>query len=150
LAVKNSRAQLNIARAKLNEKQKQYSRFKELFQEQVVSRSELDVAESELGTARGNLQAAQSMLETATRDLKNTALVAPFSGRLAKRSIEPFQEISVGSETFVLESAGSLQVEVLVPETLIRNVDHGQVVQVDFPTLKDSQVAGQGWQRISG
>jgi RND family efflux transporter MFP subunit len=143
LAVKNSRAQLNIARAKLNEKQKQYSRFKELFQEQVVSRSELEVAESELGTARGNLQSAQSTLETTTRDLKNTALIAPFSGRLAKRSIEPFQEISVGSEAFVLESAGSLQVEVLVPETLIRNVDHGQVVQVDFPTLKDSQVAGQ-------
>lgn len=143
LAVNNARAQLNIARAQLNEKQKRYRRMQELIQENVVSRSELDVAEAELGTARGNLQSAEATLESARRDLQNTTLTAPFPGRLAQRSIEPFQETSVGQTAFVLESKGSLRAEVLVPETMIRNVDHGQAVQVDFPTLEDVQVAGE-------
>ena len=143
LAVKNARAQLNIARAQFNEKQKRYQRMQALYQEKTVSRSELDVAEAELGTARGTLQSAQSTLESVKRDLQNTTLTAPFPGRLAQRSVDPFQETSVGQTAFVLESKGSLRVEVLVPETMIRNVDYGQAVQVDFPTLEDVQVAGE-------
>lgn len=143
LAVKNARAELNIARAQLNEKQKRFRRMKELLEENIISRSELDVAEAELSTAQGNLQSAQSSLDSTARDLKNTTLVAPFPGRLARRSVDPFQEIGLGKEAFVLESKGSLQAEVLVPETMIRNVDHGQLVQVDFPTLENVQVAGE-------
>jgi len=143
LDVENARAQLNIARAQLNEKQKRFDRMKELLDEQVVSQSELDVAEAELVSAQGTLQSAQSALSSAKRNLKNTTLSAPFSGRLAKRSIEPFQETGIGNEAFVLESKGSLQAEVLVPETMIRNVDHGQVVQVDFPTVEALQVTGE-------
>lgn len=143
LAVKNARAELNIARAQLNEKQKRFKRMQELIEENIVSRSELDIAEAELSTSQGNLQSAQSDLESAPRDLKNTTLTAPFAGRLARRSIDPFQETSVGKEAFVLESKGSLQAEVLVPETMIRNVDHGQAVQVDFPTLENVQVDGE-------
>jgi len=143
LDVKNARAQLNIARAQLNEKQKRFDRMKELVEEQVVSRSELDVAEAELISAQGTLQSAQSALSSTKRNLKNTTLSAPFTGRLAKRSIEPFQETSIGSEAFVLESKGSLQAEVLVPETMIRNVDHGQAVQINFPTVEDLQVTGE-------
>ena len=132
LSVKNIRAELNVARAQLNEKNKRFKRMQRLIKGNAVARADVEVAEAELGTARGNLQSAQSRLETAKRDLNNTTLTAPFPGRLARRSIDPFQETSVGEEAFVLESAGLLQVEVLVPETMIRNVDHGQAVQVVF------------------
>ena len=143
LNVQNSRAELNIARGQLNEKSKRYQRMQELYDENIVSGSELDVAEAELNTANGNLAAAQSRLENAERDLKKTTLTAPFAGKLAERNIDPFQEVSVGMEAFILESSGTLQAEVLVPETMIRDVDHAQLVQVEFPTLDDVQIAGE-------
>ena len=142
LAVQNARAQLNIARSTLNEKQRRHARLKQLFEQQMISPSELDVAEVELSTARNNLQSAQASLENAERDLGDTALSAPFPGQLAERNIEPFQEINAGEKAFVLDSKGNLEAQVLVPETLIRDVDYGQTVQVSFPTLKDTQVAG--------
>ena len=142
LAVNNARAELNIARAQLNEKQKRFKRMQELYEEKLIASSELDIAEAELSTASGNLDAAQSKLESATRDLGNTTLTAPFSGNLSARNIDPFQEIAAGQEAFTIDSKGSLQAEVLVPETMIRDVDYGQAVQVDFPTLDEVQVNG--------
>ena len=142
LAVEQARAQLNISRAKVAETKQVYDRTVTLFEKRASSQAEVDTATANHGAARGNLRATQSDLDRKERDLSQAELKAPFAGTIAARSIDPFQEISAGSEAFVLQTADALEAEVRVPETLIRDVDYGQVVQVTFPTLADTVVSG--------
>ncbi len=69
-------------------------------------------------------------------------MLAPFPGQVVSVSIDPFQEVSGNSEAVLLQSSGALDVGVLVPETMIRDIDYGQAVQVTFPTLPDTSVQG--------
>ena len=142
LSVEQARAQLNIARAKSTETKQTYDRIAALFEQKVTSRSEMETAYSNYASARGNLQFAQSDLERKERDLSLTELVAPFSGIIAERSIEPFQDITAGTRVFVLQTDDILEIEVRVPETLIRDVDYGQLVQVAFPTMEGVKLNG--------
>ncbi|MGI9304560.1 MAG: efflux RND transporter periplasmic adaptor subunit, partial [Gammaproteobacteria bacterium] len=133
---------LNIARAKATETRQLYKRTVELFNKRAASQAEVDSATANHGASRGNVRAAKSALARAERDLAHAELAAPFAGVVALRSVEPFQEVSAGGEAFVLETSNVLEVEVRVPETLIRNVDFGQAVQVSFPTLNNTTVSG--------
>ena len=142
LAVEQARAQLNIARAKDTESKQIYDRTVDLFQKGAFSQAEVDTATANYASARGNIRSVQSDLARKERDLLQAELTAPFSGTIASRSIDPFQESSTGQEAFVLQTADALEVSVRVPETLIRDVDYGQVVQVTFPTMADAMVRG--------
>ena len=143
LATEQARAELNIARAKVIETKQAYDRAVQLFERRAASKSEVEVATANHAAARGNARSAESDLERKERDLKNAELTAPFAGTIASRSIQPFQEISTGTEAFVLQSSDAVEVEVSVPETLIRDVDYGQIVQVNFPTFKNIAVNGE-------
>lgn len=142
LAVERARAELNAARAESTNLRQSYERLSKLFAKQAVSKADMEEATAKRATARASLRAAQSNLESKERELALAELSAPFTGTISERTIEPFQEISIGQDAFVLQSAGVLEVEVQVPETLIRDVDYGQVVQVTFPTAADTAVTG--------
>jgi RND family efflux transporter MFP subunit len=142
IALEQARAKLNIERAKLEEAKQNYERTVSVFEKGAGSRSNVERATADRSTAYGKVRSAQSDLDRKQRDLKLTKLVAPFSGTIAERSIEPFQEVSVGYEAFILQSTDALKVELLVPETLIRDVDYGQVVQIGFPTIPNINVSG--------
>ena len=142
LSVQQARASVNIARAKVSEANQSFQRAKRLFEQDAGSQAEVEKATGALAAARGDLVSAQSTLEQANRDLASAALVAPFSGTIASRSVEPFAEISAGAEVFILESEGAVEVEVSVPEVLIKNLDHGQTVRITFPTSPGTEISG--------
>lgn len=143
IAVNQARARLTVARANFIEAQQNYERTAELFERQFASRADFEAAEANYSAARGNLEAAETELEQSERDLARTELVAPFSGSIAERSVNPYQEVASGEEAFVLQSDQALKVEVLVPETLIRFLDYGQRVQVTLPSLQDEKLKGR-------
>ena len=142
LTVEQARAELTVARAKVAETGQIYKRTIDLFNKRASSQAEVDTATANHASARGNLRAMQSSVKRKERDLSHAELTAPFSGTIASRSVEPFQEISAGAEAFVLQTADALEVELRVPETLIRDVDHGQIVHVTFPAIADMALSG--------
>lgn len=142
IALSQAEAQLGIARAQFNEKKQRYKRLEELLAKQVVSVADYEVAESDLNVARGNLTVAEAAVDDAVMDLDNISLKSPFSGKVVERLIDDFQEVSAGSAAFEIESQGNLEVELLIPETLIHKVDYGQPVSVTFPTRKGLEIAG--------
>lgn len=58
------------------------------------------------------------------------------------RSVDAFNEVQAGGTVFELQSEGAFKVEVLMPETLIRDVSYGDGVSVRFPTLKNVEING--------
>jgi len=143
LAVEGARAQLVVAREKVIETKRQVDQFRKLRERNVATPFELDTAITNYNTAQANLRSAQADLAQKELDLSRTVLAAPSAGSIAQRSIDPFQELTAGKQAFVLQSVGSFKVEVRVPETLIRDVNFGQAVQVEFPTFKDLALPGR-------
>ena len=143
IAVNQARARVSVTRAQLLEAKQNYERIRDLFGRGFSTQAELDNAETDYAQATGNLEAAESELARDERDLTRTELVAPFPGSIGSRSVDPFQEVGVGEEVFVLQSDQALKVEVLVPETLIRLVEYGQPVEVTLPSLEDQVLRGR-------
>jgi len=142
LALKEAQANLASARADMAEKKDAFRRQKNLKKKNFVSQAAVDKARTTFKTAISDAVVALTHLKTAQNDLEYTTLRAPFSGKIAKRLIDPFVQISAGKAVFQLQSEGSYKIEVLMPETLVRDVSYGDVVSVRFPTLKDVIIGG--------
>jgi len=142
LALKEAEANLASARANLVEKKEAFRRQKALKEKDFVSQAAVDKAQAAFQNAINNASVALTRLKTAQNDLGYTTLRAPFSGKIAKRLIDPFVQMSAGKTAFQLQSEGGHKIEVLMPETLVRDVDYGDVVSVSFPTLKGTIVGG--------
>ena len=142
LAVSGAQARLAAARADLQEQQLAYTRQRTLYEKDIVAKAALDRAESALKTAQAQVDAAQSELANARRKLAQTELQAPFDGRIAQRAVEPFQELSPGEPAFRIEGGRGFDVDVLVPETLIRGVAYGDAVLIRFPTQAGVELGG--------
>jgi len=142
LALKEAEANLASARADLVEKKEAFRRQKALKEKDFVSQAAVDKAQAAFQNAINSASVALTRLKTAQNDLGYTTLRAPFSGKIAKRLIDPFVQMSAGKTAFQLQSEGGHKIEVLMPETLVRDVDYGDVVTVSFPTLKGTIVGG--------
>jgi len=142
LALKEAEANLASARADLVEKKEAFRRQKALKEKDFVSQAAVDKAQAAFQNAINSASVALTRLKTAQNDLGYTTLRAPFSGKIAKRLIDPFVQMSAGKTAFQLQSEGGHKIEVLMPETLVRDVDYGDVVSVSFPTLKGTIVGG--------
>ena len=142
LAVQTAQAKLASARSDLTEKSDALTRQQNLKKKDFVAQASVDQAQAAYSSAKSNVDVTKTALENAQQDLDNTILKAPFDGAIASRSVEPFTEVTAGSTVFELQSEGALKVEVLMPETLIRDISFGDAVNVKFPTLKDIAVNG--------
>ena len=79
-------AEAALEKAKATEKQlaSNYEREHSLYNEKMLSKADLEVAESNLTNARANVKAAQASLDLAKLDLQYTEVRAPISGYIGK------------------------------------------------------------------
>ena len=137
LAVNSAKAELASARANFSEKQEELNRQSLLKEKGFVAQSAVDQAQAVFNSAQSQVEVAQANLETAQNNLSYTVLKSPVSGVVSSRSVDPFAEISAGQSIYELQSANELEVDVLMPETLIGEVNYGDIVNVTFPSIKD-------------
>ncbi|UVM01897.1 efflux RND transporter periplasmic adaptor subunit [Pseudomonas atacamensis] len=113
------------------------------------------VAAAELAMAKQNLQAKQQLRQlNAVGDIEvsmaNTEVqkadgaramgaaqsycqvLAPFSGRVAKVYVKPYQTVSAGTPLFDLVSDGALKVRLNVPSNLLKDLKPGLPLQVSI------------------
>ena len=79
-------AEAALEKAKATEKQlsSNYEREQSLYNEKMLSKADLEVAESNLANAKANVKAAQASLDLAKLDLQYTEVRAPISGYIGK------------------------------------------------------------------
>jgi membrane fusion protein, multidrug efflux system len=143
LQVAAREAEANEAEAVLNERRDHLERQRELLAGDWVSEAVFDQAEAEYESARARFRVADRRLRLARRDLENTRLEAPFAGSISMRDVEPFEEVTAGQPLLELQDASRLEVDVLVPETLILGVALDAPVGVDVPALDITDIDGR-------
>ncbi len=83
-AVSSAEASLERTKAVLKQVQSDYHREKSLYNENMLSKADLELAESALATAQANVKAAQASLDLAKLDLDYTEVRSPISGYIGK------------------------------------------------------------------
>ncbi len=136
LTVRDAEAQLASAHADFQDAAVTFARATALFEQDVASAAERDRAEARNDSTRSGVEAVEARLGLAQRDLRRSALRAPFDGSISVRNIDPAQKVASGEVAFEMDSGESgLRIEVQVPETVIARVKQGMEVDVSFPSV---------------
>lgn len=134
LEVDKAVAQLATAKAKVEKDQSEYERQNRLFEQGAGVEKRVEQAAFALSEARSSVEISQSALDLAERDLRKTVLEAPFDGSIGVRDVEPFVEVQRGQKLFEIDAEGDEEVEVGIPETVVRFLVEDMPVTVAFPT----------------
>lgn len=120
----SKRSSLEQAQAYLKETQAQLAELEQGARPEVILQ------------AKAQLAQAEAQLNLVQTELKQTEVVAPVRGKIAKRNARVGDLTGNNIEMFQIIEAGRLQVQLKVPETLIREVKPGQMVKLE--TNQDS------------
>ena len=102
-------ARKDRARATRDTAQADYDRYAKAFESNAVT-------EQEVSRAKGQFDIAQADLDVAQKALDDTELRTPFGGRIAKRLVDDFANVSAKQPVLLLQDASSLELRVDVSE----------------------------------
>ncbi|MEP1471696.1 MAG: efflux RND transporter periplasmic adaptor subunit [Halieaceae bacterium] len=124
---------LNDRRATFDNAERNFTRGKELIVDGNISRIDYDRMEA-------NYRTSEAALAQAEKDLEYTEMRAPFSGRIARRMVENFEEVLAKQTVFYLQDNNSLDVMINLPESLVRSVKaNANVGDIDDVEAIDSR-----------
>jgi membrane fusion protein (multidrug efflux system) len=127
---------LELAAAQRERAEDEHARAQMVFQQNGIPENDFRKAETALRLAR----AGEDM---ASKKLADSRLLAPMSGVVASRSIEPGEQAGPGLPIFTLVQIDPLQVRVGVPEADIGRVAVGQRAAVSIPALGGVEIEGR-------
>lgn len=143
LRLREAEGKLGQAEATLADASSKYRQQKTLYDKGLATKTAHETALANLRNARGSVDVARSQLKIAERNRDKAELSAPFSGVVARRAVEVFEEVASGQEIYTLQTQGDSEVRVSLPETLVNVVSVGDPVQVIVPSLPDTAISGQ-------
>lgn len=123
-------AQISQAQVNYNLSQKDYQRFKNLFENQSASQKELDDMTARMQMAEANLQAAQQMKNEIRTQYVYTNITAPISGVITQKLVNESDMAHPGMPLLTIESSSNIQAEVMVSESQINQVEKGMKVKI--------------------
>ena len=142
ILVRNAEARLTQAEAERWRQQAEFQRYRRMLDRDVVSQSDFDRVRAAHDSSVSASRAAQAQLDLARRNLRKSKLVAPFSGVVSEKRIDPFVEVEAGRPVFELDGESEYEVELALPEPIAMKSRPGDAVSLRFPTLNDLMVAG--------
>jgi RND family efflux transporter MFP subunit len=144
LAMEQSKARLSETNARLTEAKIDYQRKQQLSELGAISQAEVDIAKARFESLSDQVAIARTQVEIAQEDLDDTQLVAPFSGSIAIRHVELSQQVSPSSAVLTIQGSNNLEVAILVPESMIGQIQQEDQVSVDvLIDQKRQNIAGR-------
>ena len=121
-------AELDSAVAQLNETKIKFERAVKVYEQEVISKAEMDQITAALKSAEAGKEAAEAAVERAKEQLEHTRVRAPYTGIVTERHAELGEIASPGTPLMSGISLEKLRVNVHVPQTIIGAIrDNGQV-----------------------
>ncbi|WP_324759411.1 HlyD family secretion protein [Sphingobacterium thalpophilum] len=165
------KAQLAGAKARLNQQQKEFDRYKNLLNDGSTTQQKFDnisaslaIAQSDYDQAKASLQVAESKLDDYSTqrnaiqaeikikqtllarqelDIRYTVITAPFDGQIGKKTIQEGQLIQPGQTlAFLVNKAEEKWVVANFKETQVGNFKIGQAVSIEVDAFPNEKFAG--------
>lgn len=127
--------QFDMARAAYLQNKLEFERQKGLFEDKVISQSDLDRVEVGYISAKAQFNIAKKALE-------DTELRVPFDGVIAKRYVENFSQILPKQDIVAIHDVGVLEVVAGLPENVIVKGTREDIISctIQFDSLPDLEV----------
>ena len=112
--------------------------FDEISAKQQVAQAQLEQAKAALRQSQAGKEQAQAEAHVAESVASYARIVAPFDGRVVRRTVEPGSLVSPGVPLFVVEDTSRYQLQATLPTEALSFVKKGSVarVQLDAMTVK--------------
>ena len=139
-SLRESQARLDQAHADLEQAQSDLKRFEELVEHHAVSRQQHEQqqsrckqciaavkhAEATIALSQAKLEQAKLNLTIAEKDLTDSLVISPLSGRVSMRMKEPGEMAAAGTPVLKIEDLSLLEVTVFLPEAYYAGVQPGR------------------------
>lgn len=135
-------AQTGLARAQLEQAQKECERVKALFQSGAISQAEFDRTTSQCQTTQFSAAAAAAQQQNAQKIVGDSVIRAPFSGVVGERYVNVGQYVQPSTRVCSLYSPDPLRLELTVPEAYVANVKPNAEVRFRVASYGDESFAG--------
>jgi len=142
VALNKTQASLGSSRASAKAANDQLQRATRL-PEGIISLAELEQLSNNAEAALQQVKVIEADLARAKLELQRTILRSPFDGQIAAVSVDNFSKVANGQEVIELIDGDAYEVEVLLPESMIGNIDYQQSVTVTVSALQDKVFSGE-------
>lgn len=119
----DAKIQLTSRQAEYDQVHSDFRRGTALMEKGLISRSDFNKLEVQEAKASASLSVAKQNLEY-------TFLRAPFDGRIAKRHVDNYEEISAHQPVYTIQDLSSVKIKVSIPESVMIHIRKG-----DTPNL---------------
>ncbi|MGE5089443.1 MAG: efflux RND transporter periplasmic adaptor subunit [Candidatus Levyibacteriota bacterium] len=134
---------LESARAQLALADKTRSMNLRLLHDRFISQSAFDNTESSFDVARGNVKSAEAQVQLARNALRDTDVVAPLSGIVARRQVQPGEKVAVEAPLLTIVDLDDLEVQAMVPAIDVPEVQPGMPVELSVDGFRERRFAGR-------
>jgi membrane fusion protein, multidrug efflux system len=117
-------------------REREYRRGESLYAEQGMSSKEFQ-------DLRFRYEEAEAQRKSAEHRLGQTRILAPFSGRVSRRHVDPGQHVTVGVQLFELVDNDPLLARIFLPEKQAMRITPGQPVLILPDTSPDLELPGE-------
>ena len=143
LSAKNAQVTAGIteATAAFTNAERDFNRFKNLFQSNSASQKEMDDITTQYEMAKARLEAARQMKNEVTSQYSYVNIRAPFNGIITNNYTDEGAMANPGVPLVSMEAPGLFEVDASVPESEISQIKKGAKVKVVVNSL-DQTVSG--------
>lgn len=126
----------DITMSLLNQAKDAYDRMKQLYNTKSISEMQWVEVQSKLEQAESSEQMARKAMEDAR-------LVAPCSGVITKKTLEPGQNVLPSAMVMNIVDINKVKVNISVPENEVSGITNGQTVHITVPAVGSQVYTGR-------
>lgn len=136
--VARAEAQLNEAKARLQQAEDEHTRTQSVFAKKLVAKSAVDKTAADVKAARQRVKAAEADIKKAREQLEYTIVRAPYSGIVVKRLVNVGERVRPGTPLMTGFSLAKLRATAHVPQTVVEAVRQHRKVTISLNQSKGS------------
>ncbi|MBX3213327.1 MAG: efflux RND transporter periplasmic adaptor subunit [Labilithrix sp.] len=135
-------AQTQLAKAQLEQAQRECDRVKALKDSGAISQAEYDRVTSQCQTTQWSAAAAQAQQQNAQKIVGDSVIRAPFPGVIGERYVNVGQYVQPSTRVATLYTPDPLRLELTVPEANVAGIKAEQAVVFTVSAYGDEKFAG--------
>jgi RND family efflux transporter MFP subunit len=134
-ALEASRAQLALA-------EKTRAQNQQLLKQKFISQTAYDSAESNLSVSLGTVKSNEAQVQLARNALRDAAVVAPLSGIVAKRHVQPGEKVPFDAPLVTIVDLTQMELQAMVPANDIPELQLGMKVTLAIDGFGERRFTG--------
>ena len=139
---KAASARLQESFSQRDQAERDLTRLRSLSKTGAVGEEQVEQKAAELASMQASVARAEADLAGTSQRLEDATLLAPFDGVISLVRVEPGEFVSAGQAVMAIGGLDKVEVRVLLPASLVSELDNGDEVTVRVPQLGDSGSSG--------